>query len=69
MNEYLYRISLSFTWEFKGNVRAPVYVVAENKDSAKLYAKRFLKTGCTVKTVTCLGTQLSGKMFSGSTKG
>ena len=69
MKEYLYRVSLSFTWEYRGKTRAPIYVVSKSKEKAREYAGIYLKKGCHIKSISCLGVQLSGVLFSGTDKG
>ena len=67
MEDCLYRVSLAFDWTYKGD-RSPVYVVAQNKEDARVYVERHLKAGAKVKSVSVLGERLGMHMYHGKPK-
>ena len=71
MSEYLYRVSLNFSWDYQGSEKgkAPIYVVMPSKNEAIDYVKENLKNGISIKRVSCLGVKVAECCFSGSEKG
>lgn len=67
MAEYLYRVTIDYSFMYKGE-KSPVYAVAKSKEGAKNLVQRHLKSWCTVKSVCCLGERLSMNMFHGKPK-
>ena len=64
MDEFLYRISIAYSYCYTGK-RNPVYAVAENKEAAREYVARHLEAGCKITKIVCCGKRLGLNMYHG----
>ena len=64
MDEFLYRISIAYSYCYKGE-RNPVYAVAPNKEAVREYVSKHLEDGCQIRKIVCCGKRLGMNMYHG----
>jgi hypothetical protein len=62
---YLFRISTERGSVWTRIKPKPIYVVAQSKDAAYILAREKIVSDLSIKSVSCLGTQVAASIFTG----